>query len=159
MAEKECEKIIDQVTDPRNLNDQCRQHIKVCSECAAVIACMVWTRAKGSPTADLKPSQAFLDRIDQSINSLPDAGTPGISGGGSNLLTWVLGVAIAATVTFGVVTSLNRESTSAPAVSTGKTLPAAAEATNTAAEAESRVLDAQPAAPTLKFPSPADDVD
>ncbi|HQB84768.1 MAG TPA: hypothetical protein PLR50_14825, partial [Candidatus Rifleibacterium sp.] len=77
----------------------------------------------------------------------------------SNLLTWVLGVAIAATVTFGVVTSLNRESTSAPAVSTGKTLPAAAEATNTAAEAESRLLDAQPAAPTLKFPSPADDVD
>ncbi len=159
MAEKECEKIIDQVTDPRNLNDQCRQHIKVCSECAAVIACMVWTRAKGSPTADLKPSQAFLDRIDQSINNLPDAGTSGISGGGSSLLSWVLGVAIAATVAFGVVTSLNRESASAPAVSTGKTMPAAAEATNTAAEAESRVLDAQPAAPTLKFPSPADDVD
>lgn len=120
---------------------------------------MVWARAKGSPTADIKPSQAFLDRIDQSLNNLPTAGTPGISGGGSSLLTWVLGIAIAATVTFGVVTSLHRESTSVPAISTGKTTPAASEATNTAAEAESRVLDAQPAAPTLKFPSPADDVD
>ncbi len=120
---------------------------------------MVWARAKGSPTADLKPSQAFLDRIDQSLNNLPTAGTPGISGGGSSLLTWVLGIAVAATVTFGVLTSLNRESTSAPAISTGKNLPTAAESTNTAAETESRLLDAKPAAPTLKFPSPADDVD
>lgn len=159
MAEKECEKIIDQVTDPRNLNDQCRQHIKVCSECAAVVACMVWARTKGSPTADLKPSQAFLDRIDQSLNNLPNAGGPGISGGGSTLLTWVLGIAVAATVTFGVITSLNRESTPVPAISAGKTASTAPEATNTAAEVESSVLDTQPAAPTLKFPSPADDVD
>lgn len=159
MAEKECEKIIDQVTDPRNLNDQCQQHIKVCSECAAVIACMVWARTKGSPTADLKPSQAFLDRIDQSLNNLPTAGTPGISGGGSSLLTWVLGIAVAVTVTFGVVTSLNHESASAPAVSPGKAIPAASDAANTAIEAENQLLDAQPAAPTLKFPSPADDAD
>ncbi len=156
MSTGECEKIIDQVTDPRNLNDQCRQHIKTCKECAAVVACMTWARAKGSPTADLKPSQAFLNRIDQALDSGPAGG--GAAGAtGNNLLAWVLGIGLSAALLFGVVSTFDRQ----PANTTTNSFTSS-NGTSTSvspAESESRILKTQQTAPVLKFPSPADDVE
>ncbi len=158
MATGECEKIIEQVTDPRNLNDQCRQHIKVCRECAAVVACLVWTRTKGSPTADLKPSQAFLNRIDQSLTSSPGGGVGTGLSGGNTLLAWVLGAALTASIAISLIISINKE----PALSgssNGITASEASKNSHSAAQSESRILNKQQTAPVLKFSSPSDDAD
>ena len=158
MSIDECEKIIDQVTDPRHLNDQCRQHIRGCRECAAVIACMVWARGKGSPTADLQPSSAFLSRIDQALSGGGNGGGgAAVAGGGSNLLLWVLGIVITATILTGVVAFNGLSPAGNEADLLGKS--GSAMTTGSAAESESRILNTQQHAPTLKFPSPADDVD
>ncbi len=157
MSTGECEKIIDQVTDPRNLNDQCRQHIKTCKECAAVVACMTWARAKGSPTADMKPSQAFLGRIEQALDSGPISGGGAACGTGSNLLAWVFGIGLAAALLFGVVSTYDRPPGNTTA--NGFTSSNGTSTTVSPAESESRILKTQQTAPVLKFPSPADDVE
>lgn len=157
MSKDECEKFIDQVTDPRHLNDQCRQHIRGCRECAAVIACMIWARGKGSPTADLQPSSAFLSRIDQALSGGGTGGGAAVAGGGSNLLLWVLGVIITGTILAGVVTFNGNSMAGNEADTLNKS--GSATTTGSAAESESRILNTQQHAPVLKFPSPADDVD
>ncbi len=157
MANGDCEKIIEQVTDPKNLNDQCRQHIKVCKECAAMIACMTWVKLKGSPTADMQPSQAFLNRIEQSLGNSPAGGGGAGMVGGSNLLGWAIGIVLAASITLGGIAIFNSSSTpgATPGINTSKTT----NATDSNAKTESRILNTQQTAPVLKFPSPADDAD
>ncbi|MDD3146005.1 MAG: hypothetical protein PHD82_01775 [Candidatus Riflebacteria bacterium] len=156
MATGDCEKIIEEVSDPKNLNDQCRQHIKTCKECAAMVACLAWVKTKGSPTADMQPSQAFLNRIEQSLNGNPSGGGAAATGGSSTLLAWILGIAITASVFLGIITMLNpAASVSLNGVSAAKPTDSIESATKT----ESRILNTQTSAPVLKFSSPADDVD
>ncbi len=157
MANGDCEKIIEQVTDPKNLNDQCRQHIKVCKECAAIVACMTWVKTKGSPTSSMQPSQAFLNRIDQSLSSSPTGGGASLAGG-NKLLAWGLGIALAASVALGAIAIFNNNSNPA-ATSEGITTSKTANSAGSAAKAESQILNTQQTAPVLKFPSPADDAE
>lgn len=144
MANIECEKIIDQVVDPKHLNDQCKQHIKGCKECAATIACLLWLKTKGSPTTDLKPSQAFLDKIENSLGAGAGAGSAIFSS--KTFLAAALGVALATAVAFGLLSRGQSPTESLPAT------------TKNPARSENKILNEQPA-PTLKFSSPADDVD
>lgn len=157
MAENECRKIIDQVVDPDNLNEQCRQHIKGCKECAAALACLVWLKTRGSPTADLKPSQAFLGKIESGIGG-NSAGNSGSAATGSKTL---LAVAISVVITAAVAISFIAFNSSPADTMSGSSSISAGneESQGPAAEAESEILNRQQSAPILKFTSPADDVD
>ncbi len=155
MTNGECEKIIDRVTDPRNLDEQCRQHIKTCAKCAAVIACLTWVKTKGSPTADLKPSEAFLKRLDQSLTP-PSGGSSTAPAFTINLAAWLIGIVVTLVISAAIITGFNDTSR------TATNPPSAADLTDkeiSITESESEILNTQPDTPVLKFQSPADEID
>jgi hypothetical protein len=63
MDEKECKNITEQLTDPQNINEAGKKHIKVCKKCASTVSLLLTLKAGPAPTAGLVPSPAFVNSV------------------------------------------------------------------------------------------------
>ncbi|HAE38015.1 MAG TPA: hypothetical protein DCG57_05160 [Candidatus Riflebacteria bacterium] len=102
MSAKDCEKIIDQAIEKQGADAATQAHARTCPKCAATLALLALLKTSGSPVSDLKPSAAFLGRIESSLaTSASEAAATGALK--SKLLAAAIGVALAATVAWTVV--------------------------------------------------------
>lgn len=63
MDEKECKNVTEQLTDPQNLSEEGKKHIKVCKKCATTVSLLLTLKAGPTPTAGLMPSSTFINSV------------------------------------------------------------------------------------------------
>ncbi|MDD3001816.1 MAG: hypothetical protein PHF29_08695 [Candidatus Riflebacteria bacterium] len=63
MDEKECKNVTEQLTDPKNLTEAGKKHIKVCKKCATTVSLLLTLKAGPTPTAGLVPSPTFVNSV------------------------------------------------------------------------------------------------
>lgn len=157
MAKNECEKIIDLAIEQGNTNGLVDKHARHCPECAAALACLVWLKSGGSPTAGLEPSASYLAHLDKKISATTSLAPTGVSTGTKAVIAALIVTAMA----MAIITGFGNSNAPDP---TGKNLVTAPSASNNgtgAALTDTAEQNSKPVntAPVMQFNSPADDVD
>ncbi|EKD83520.1 MAG: hypothetical protein ACD_39C00620G0003 [uncultured bacterium] len=159
MSDRDCEKIIDQAVERNGADHTAEAHARTCPKCASTLALLALLKTSGSPTADLKPSAAFLGRIESSLaTSAAGAAQSGILK--SKLLAAVIGVALTAAVAWTIVAhSKKSDAQNAGAQTSSTEVRANPDAANT----DNNNIGIKPgeddnAFPQLQFPAPTDEI-
>ena len=160
MSDKDCEKIIDLAIEKNGADTTAQAHARTCPKCAATLALLALLKTSGSPTTDLKPSAAFLSRVESGLAiSASEAATAGALK--TKILAAVIGVALTATVFWTIVSHSKKSDTQSTAAQATqaetRTNPADASTEN---RTNSGIKPGESAGtfPQLQFPAPTDEI-
>lgn len=160
MSDKDCEKIIDLAIEKNGADATAQAHARTCPKCAATLALLALLKTSGSPTTDLKPSAAFLSRVESGLTiSASEAATAGTFK--AKILAAVIGVALTATVAWTIVSHSKKSDTRNTATpSTQGEIRANPADTNSERLTNTGIKPGESAGtfPKLQFPAPTDEI-
>lgn len=157
MAKNECEKIIDLAIEQGNTGGLVDKHARHCPECAAALACLLWLKHSGSPTAGFEPSASYLGQIDKKISAPRVLASSNVSTGIKAVVAAFIATALAMAIITGLWSNNASDHTSKNIVTAPSALDNAnGEALTETAEQNGKIENS---APIMQFTSPADDVD
>ncbi len=155
MSAKECEKIIDRAIENNKADAATEAHARTCPKCASTLALLALFKTSGSPTSDLKPSAAFLARIENNL-TVTDAGVGTFK---AKVIAVAIGAALTATIALTMLSDTGKSDTqNGKTVNTGSVNSQETSPASSGNSSEIRPEIDDTTFPQMKFPSPADDI-